>query len=438
MTKHNHELHFTARLDRRLLSRRGGVRHLLVDVTAPDGERPADAERPPLDLALVIDASGSMTGPPLEAAKRAAAGVVEALGPRDRITVTSFADDVIRHVGALSAADGGRARALTAIRELETRGCTDLAGGWTDGVQALDRARRDGAQRRVVILSDGHANVGEIDPETLGLQAAAARDRGVVTTAVGIGDGYSSTQLGALCEHGGGNLHHAARAEEILEVVAGELGEILHTAAEGVTLRMELPDGVRAEALGPFPVRDDGAGPAVGLGTLIAGAQRRVTVRLTCPAGGLGDRLSVLATPCWRRPGETEERRAPALVLDLLYAPALEVATETPDTALGLQIAQAWQRDLIRRATALAEEGDREGARAFLKEARPAFRDYVRDLPGGRELLGELDRFRGRLKRSLSRGLAKEVNCFLVKQSMGVSDLRASSAFRMEDIDELE
>lgn len=231
MTNNNHDLRFTARLDRRLLSRRGGVRHLLVDVTAPEAPRPADAERPPLDLALVIDASGSMQGEPLEAAKRAAAGVVEALGPRDRITVTSFADDVIRHVDSLSAADGGRARALKAIATLETRGCTDLAGGWSDGVQALDRARRDGAQRRVVILSDGHANVGETDPETLGLEAAAARDRGVVTTAVGIGDGYSTTQLAALCENGGGNLHHAARAEEIIEVVCGELGEITYDAS---------------------------------------------------------------------------------------------------------------------------------------------------------------------------------------------------------------
>jgi len=438
MTTNDHELHFTARLDRRLLSRRGGVRHLLVDVTAPEAPRPEGEERPPLDLALVIDASGSMSGPPLEAAKRAAVDVVRALGPRDRITVTSFADDVVRHVDALPMFDGGREQAMVEIRTLETRGCTDLAGGWADGVHSLESARRNGAQRRVVILSDGHANVGETDPESLALQAAAARDRGVVTTAVGIGDGYGTTQLGALCEHGGGNLHHAARAEEILEVVAGELGEILRTAAEGVTLRLELPDGVRAEVLGPFPVRDNGAGPAVGLGTLLCGARRRVVLRLTCPEGRPGDRLSVLAVPSWRAPGESRERRGEALVLDLLHAPAQEVATEAPDQATCLEVARAWQRDLIRRATVLAEEGDREGARAFLTEARPAFRGYVRDLDAGPEMLGELDRFRRRLRRGMSRGLVKEIHCFTVKQSLGVEDLRAAAAFRMEDIDELE
>ncbi len=83
--------------DHRFVHPAGGARHLLIDLEAPAVERPDDATRPPLNVSLVIDASGSMQGDPLEAAKRAAIGIIEALSARDRITVVSFADDIITH-----------------------------------------------------------------------------------------------------------------------------------------------------------------------------------------------------------------------------------------------------------------------------------------------------------------------------------------------------
>jgi len=435
--KTNDKPEFEARLDRRLLTDRGGVRHLLVDVTAPEIAPPEGDDRPPLHLALVIDASGSMAGPPLEAAQAAARGVVEALGPDDRITVVSFADEVITHVAGESASDGGRDKALHEIGLITPRGCTDLCGGWRTGVEHLVGLDLPGAQRRAVILSDGHANRGVTDPEQLGLEAAAARDRGVYTTSVGIGDGYSTTQLLALCENGGGHLHHAARPQEIIEVVLGELGQILTTVAEGVRLRLDLPSGVTAAAVGPFPTHDGAGGQVVDVGTFISGARRRIPIRLHCPPAAVGDRLTVLVTPTWRAPGDEAEQTGATLDVGLLYAPVDEVATERPDTAACLEIGRAWQRELIDRATAMVEEGDREGARSFLDEARGDFADYLRDLPGGEEVLAGLDHFRHRLQRSFSQGLAKEVRCCLRQDSTLVSDLRWSASFCMEDIDKM-
>ena len=426
---------FEARLDRRLLTERGGVRHLLVDVKAPEIERPAEGDRPPLDLALVIDASGSMNGPPLAAAKAAASGVVEALGPRDRITVVSFADDMVEHVATQSVADGGRDRALEEIAKIETRGCTDLHGGWRTGIHILEKDELPGTQRRLVILSDGHANRGVVDPEQLGLEAAAARDRGIYTTSVGIGDGYSTTQLLALCEHGGGTLHHAARPQEIIEVVLGELGQILATVAEGVRLRLETPTGVTAAAVGPFPTRDEPGGLSVEVGTLLSGASRRIPIRLHCPAATSGDRLTLLVTPAWRSPGEQADHAHATIDVDLLYAPVEEVATELPDPRICLEIGRAWQRDLINRATAMVEEGNREGAMSFVDEARGDLADYLRDLPGGARVLAGLDHFRRRLERPLSPGLAKEVLCCMQHESINIDDLRHRAEFCMEDID---
>src|SRR5687768_6063755 len=101
--------------DRRLVWERGkSVRYLIADITAP----PADgaAVKPKgLNLALVIDASGSMQGMPLEAAKSAAIGVIQRLSEADRLSVVTFASDVITHVSSRTVDDAGRAEAILQI-----------------------------------------------------------------------------------------------------------------------------------------------------------------------------------------------------------------------------------------------------------------------------------------------------------------------------------
>ena len=150
-----HRLNVIAKLDRRLVSTRGGTRHILLDLAAPKAPRPEADQRPPLNLALVIDASGSMDGGPLDAAKAAAAGLIDQMTARDRITLVTFADDIIVHADALAADAAGCARLAAEVNGLVTRGCTNLAGGWLEGADlevaddgsftvSLSRARRPG------------------------------------------------------------------------------------------------------------------------------------------------------------------------------------------------------------------------------------------------------------------------------------------------------
>ena len=97
-------LSLRAGLDRALAWRRGGsVRYLVAEVRAERAAESSEARAGPksLNLSLVIDASGSMAGAKLEHAKQAALGVIRALGERGRISIVSFADDVITHVDGL-------------------------------------------------------------------------------------------------------------------------------------------------------------------------------------------------------------------------------------------------------------------------------------------------------------------------------------------------
>ena len=436
--KNEHDLKWQAALDRRLVSRRGGKRHLLVDITAPRARTKRD-DRIPLNLGLVIDASGSMQGKPLEAARQAAIGIVEALRDEDHITVVSFASDVTTHADAVAADTAGKRAVITALEKLRTHGCTDLGAGWLRGCECVARQMDAAphAQHRVILISDGHANRGITDPEQLGLHAAELRVRGLYSSAVGVGDHYSPTQLLAIAENGSGRLHDAADGQDLVEVVLGELGEILVTAAEDVTLRITHPVHMPVRVLGTYPCRTGRGELTVSAGTLVSGANRQVVLQIDVPPGREGDRLPLSIAPSWRRPGQTTALTADRLYVEIQLVPVEEVAAELPDIETCTRVANLWHKDILHRSMALNAEGDREGARRYIEEILPEFKAYCRDLPECRWLWRQLSR--------QARIVGEHISMRDLRASFSISrkmlcmepDLRSrkSDPFRLEDRD---
>lgn len=427
----NAKLKFSAAPDRRLLGARGGDRHLLIDVDAPHIER-EDGESPPLSLALVIDASGSMSGPPIGMARRAAVEVANSLGPDDRLSVLSFADEVLVHVDGLAMDEAGKREACGQIGRIGPRGCTDLAAGWTRGADLAAKHGGDGWQMRVILLSDGHANMGETDPEILGLKAADMRQRGVYTSTVGIGDGYSPTQLNTMAENGGGQIHRAARADQIEEVVTGELGQIREIAADDVRIRIEHGKDASIEVLGPFPVTPGDGCAEISLGSLVSGAVRKVVARVSLPQGDEGSVEKITVVPGWVPAGGKKTVSGEPIAIELHRVPAIELAAEVPDPDVGLAVATAWRDSLVLRATAMIEDGAQDQAGEMVENTLREFRDYCRDIPGAEKLATGLTRFRRRLRTRFSAQLMCEASTMVGKALAHCEDYRAD--FSVEDI----
>ena len=195
------ELRLTARVDRSLVWKRGNsVRYLLAEVQAPAASVDRSGQPAALNLALVIDASGSMEGAPLAAAKQAAAGVVRQLSERDRVSLVSFDTTVTTHVEAVPVTAEGKTQALAAIAAVESGASTNLSAGWLAGATCVAHAMEGdpAGQHRVIVLSDGWANDGLTDPGVLARHAAALSQRGLYSSSVGIGDDYSTAQLRAM------------------------------------------------------------------------------------------------------------------------------------------------------------------------------------------------------------------------------------------------
>jgi Ca-activated chloride channel family protein len=142
-------------LDRSLVAAEGEqIVNCLLELRAPSA--PTDAARMPLDLALVIDRSGSMCGEPLEAVKASVLQLLRVLGPDDRCAVVSF-DDTVELALPLGHHDVDEATPL--INAITDGGSTNLSGGWLKGLEVLEAGRPE-AVRRVVLLTDGAATPG--------------------------------------------------------------------------------------------------------------------------------------------------------------------------------------------------------------------------------------------------------------------------------------
>lgn len=240
-------------------------------------------QRAPLNLSLVLDRSGSMQGAKLERCKEAAQFVVSHLTADDLLSIVAFDTQVSVLVPQSTVV--ARDRILAALRPLVTGASTNLSGGWLEGGRQVESARRDGRVSRVLLLTDGQANVGVTDASRLVAIAQGLRAQGVQTTTIGFGSDFAEDLLRAVADAGGGNFHYIQTPEEAPAIFARELDELLDLAAQNLRLRIAPGKGVQlVGVLNDYPTSTGDGWVEVDLGDLLAGDEKRLLVQLVIPA----------------------------------------------------------------------------------------------------------------------------------------------------------
>jgi len=417
----------TAEFDRSIVNIEGAsVRHLVITVRAP--ALPESTEpRVPLNLGVVIDASGSMRGLPLEAAKAATLALLQRLAESDHFSLVSFASDVVTHTTPIRLDVGGRKLVTEAIRPLATRGNTNLFAGWIAGCQAV-AARQAAAptleRNHVILLSDGHANEGECRPAELARHAGELRKRGVNSSTVGVGCTYSPIQLQAIAEAGGGRMHDAEEPDEIAEIMYAELNDALTTSVENLEICLRLPRGVQAELYGSAPVNHDAEGCEILAGSLGSGTVRRLAVKLTFPGGTTGERLPIGITARWRHPdgasGSLDVGGA-----SVRFDSAEACARQPRRSELVIFVADLWKAQILRRAMILNQDGAFARAIEFVNREVRFFEAYAGDIAELEASVRELRSFGPSLQCRYSALSSKEVFLQSYKSSRGEVDHRS-------------
>jgi Ca-activated chloride channel family protein len=276
---------FSVRADRRLIRAAARSRRFLrVEIEAPAAPARPPGERLPVNLAFVIDRSGSMEGGKIERAREAAIQGIRALCPEDRFAVVSYDHEV--EVVALSSPATAEAEAERRLRLVAARGATDLHGGWARGCREITADLASNAVARCLLLTDGLANAGLKDHGAILDHVTQMRQRRVATSAFGVGADFDEALLAGMAEAGGGRFHFVERAEQIPAFIGAEVGEALAVTARDAVLVIDAGEGTLVESLNDFPCAREGGLWRVELGSLVSGQRLDPVVRLTFPEGG--------------------------------------------------------------------------------------------------------------------------------------------------------
>lgn len=275
-------MHFNTMLDVELVALESADEvAVLLEVTAPPGVQGPDT-RQSRALEIVLDRSGSMSGERLDAAKRALASLIARLDPSDAFGLVAFDDDVTVAVPAAPLAD--KQAVIRTLATLEPGGSTNLSGGYLRGLQETRRVAGAGAAT-LLVLSDGHANAGIVEPGALQALAATGRREGVATSTIGLGLDYDEAVLTALASGGAGGSHFALDGDAAGAALAEEVGHLLEQTAQAVSLVIRTTDAVSGFTLwNQLPVNGLADGVMVELGDFHAGEQRRILLGFEVPA----------------------------------------------------------------------------------------------------------------------------------------------------------
>jgi len=379
----------TARTDRSLV--RAGAhstRYVLVEATAPTPEAERETtKRAPVNVAFVLDRSGSMAGAKIAMARHAVERAIAGLEAEDRFAVVTYDTQVdLIAPSQLATADNKHAATL-ALQLVDARASTDLHGGWTRGADALrDRLSADGVNR-VLLLTDGLANQGVTDPETLAHVARDLRASGIGTSTFGVGADFNEELLTSIADAGGGHFYFIEHPQQIPDFITSELGELLEVVAREVRVEVTHHPALQIEPLSPVA----GAAAAPGLvqlsiGDLVAGQQVQMVLRVRFPNVDEGAQTTAFFTIA-DRDGALQ---ADGCTLTWTHASHAANDAQPRDRDVDRAVAQVHAARARLEAVRLNRAGDYVQARRALRGVAQRIDDYAGDDAALREVSAAL------------------------------------------------
>jgi Ca-activated chloride channel family protein len=201
---------------------------------------PEQLERPPLNLSIVVDLSGSMQGEPLARVHEGLLRMQGELQPGDRVSLIGFGDEAQVLV---ENADAESAELSTAIASLQASGSTNLYDGLRTGFEVVEAYAQEGWQNRVLLVSDGLPTVGITSSDKIEGLATAWADLGYGLTTIGLGNDFDVELMRTLAELGSGSFYYVEDYAAVEEVFAEEVQAFVVPLAEEVTIDAAVFEG---------------------------------------------------------------------------------------------------------------------------------------------------------------------------------------------------
>lgn len=358
------EVRLAADLGQRALETSGGKVYLRLSLKAITERR--DGKRTPVNVALVLDRSGSMQGQRIAAAKEAARMALGRLASDDIVALVAYNHEVDVLARARRLSDQERLEAT--IHGLKADGRTALHAGVVAGSKEVQKQLSERRVNRVILLSDGLANVGPSSPKALADLGRELGSKGISVTTIGLGLDYNEDLMQRLAAASDGNHAFVEHAEDLSKIFDAEFGDALSIAAQDVEITIECRIGFKPVRVLGRAADITGNQIRMKLNQLQGQNERYIVVELEAPAGQQPGEADIARVAIDYLDLDTGTRAAADQLVKARFTASGEEAAASLNKSVMTQVTEQIATETSEQAVELRDKGDLAGARKALED----------------------------------------------------------------------
>ncbi len=338
---------------------------LKVSLTGFDVDEQQD--RIPANIAIVLDKSGSMGGQKIEFARQAAIHAISQLNQDDIVSVVTYDNQVQIIVPSTKVTNKPRINRL--INGIKASGNTALFAGVSKGAAELRKFLSQNHVSRVILLSDGLANVGPKSPSELGQLGASLSKEGISVTTIGLGLGYNEDLMTQLAGFSDGNHAFVEKPSDLVKIFQYEFGDVLSVVAQDVNIIIECDDNIR-------PIRILGrTGDIIGnkvsvrMNQLYSGQEKFILLEVEVPEHKADSTADIASVKIDYNNLYTHSRQKLNDSVSVIFSASKQVVEESIDPVVYESSVEQVANEYSKKAVELRDKGDISGARAILNKS---------------------------------------------------------------------
>jgi Ca-activated chloride channel family protein len=345
-------------------------------------------ERLPLNVAIVLDKSGSMGSQnKMENAKQGVIEIIDRLNEDDVVSVIVYDSEpwVLIEAQHLS----NKERIIQEVRSIYADGNTALYGGVELGAQQLREFASDHFLSKIILLSDGLANVGPSSTEDLAYLGSQLYEEGVNVTTVGVGLDYNEDLMTTLAQEGGGNSYFAQNSDELPDIFAEEVDEAMTVAAKNIKIGVYTSGGVEPIAVIGRKGRIRGSQMQTEISSLYAKNDKYALFQLEIPqleAGKTIETIEVRVEYTDPFTGEVSKRKQNVAVS---YHSNKKLVKAKMNKDIIKEFALTRTSEIKKEAVKLSDQGRHEEAANYLKNQGVVLEKVAQECDNDTEVLAE-------------------------------------------------
>jgi len=382
----------------------GDSQNVVLKITLDAPSTPAHIKRPRVNLALVLDQSGSMNGVKIEQAKAAAIEALTRLGVQDIFSVVVYDTNVNTIVPAQNAKN--IQAMIDTIQSIRAGGSTALFGGVSQGAAEIRKNIENDFVHRIVLLSDGLANVGPRMPEDLGRLGAALIKENISVTTVGVGTDYNEDLMAKLAQESDGNTYFVESGYDLPRIFAAELGDVLNVVAKKVKVTITLPKNVQAVDIIGRQGRIKGRKIELFMNQLYGDQEKYALVEINVPKSISGSKILIADAEVYYENPFNQKQETSKGISYARFSNDLKKV----DSSTNIEVVKEYQLNLNalaqEKAIILSDQGKKKEAVSELKQSAAKLKIYGSKY-NDKELLEEAEQLEVQAEQIEDQGMSK-------------------------------